>query len=134
VLFFVAMEPNPDESAAMPMCPCPDCRQPISSRARVCVFCGADAGAHETQALRITAIASVVAGAVSLAGLYALASTAGNSVATRTEMERSAARPDAFASATPADHRPARFESALAREPLIVIAPTPAGNAASERE
>lgn len=28
----------------------------------------------------------------------------------------------------------ARFESALAREPLIVIAPTPAENAASERE
>jgi hypothetical protein len=134
MLFFRSDGAPPDESAAMPMCHCPDCRQPISSSARVCVFCGADAGAHETQALRITAIASVVAGAVSLAGLYALASTAGNSVATRTEMERSAARPDAFASATPADHRPARFESALAREPLIVIAPTPAGNAASERE
>ena len=116
----------------MPMCPCPDCRQPISTRARVCVFCGADAGAHETQALRITAIASVVAGFVSLAGLYALASAAHDPVAARADMERSAARPDAFAFPPSEDRRPARRESALSREALIVFAPAAAAQDASD--
>ena len=111
----------------MPMCPCPDCRQIISSSAPTCVFCGADTGGFEKRSLRITAIASVVAGIVSLAGLalYGFVNAASPDASTRAQalVVRPTAAPAISAFTALEGARPEAGAAASVRDEWIVIAP-----------
>ena len=116
----------------MPACHGPDCRQPISSKASVCIFCGAEAGVYAARSLKLTAVASVVAGLVSLVGLYGLVGAAGLAAPPPALADRPSIGQEFFALAgmekMPLEAADAASRRDQRRDQWIVIAPTPAAH------